>query len=198
MFYLSRHPKNKQRRRRERKETGIRMDRAQKEREKRMKRRHSLDDVLLAVIGRMEREGTHFRECTYEHLSAPRSTLFWGKVGQDKLRAYTHAEQHPRTLPRLCGLFFFTLSFPLPPFSFSPLHPFSSPPCSVLPSLPYFSLECLCFVIPSLIFSIHLVLPALSLSSLSLSPFSLWSASPSSSHPPSLPLQEMSNLHCSF
>lgn len=37
------------------------------------------------------------RACTYE-----RSPLFWGKVGQDKLEAHTHAEQHPRTVACLC------------------------------------------------------------------------------------------------
>lgn len=43
------------------------MDRVQKEREKEMKWQvpHSLYDVLLAVIGRREREDTHFSEHTY-------------------------------------------------------------------------------------------------------------------------------------
>lgn len=33
----------------------------------------------------------------YERFSALH--FFWAKVGQDKLQAYTHAEQHPRILP---------------------------------------------------------------------------------------------------
>lgn len=76
---------------------GMKMDSGRK-RKKRMKRQalRSLGDVLLAVIGKREHEETHFRERTYECMCALH--FFWGKVGQDKLRAYIHAEQHPRTL----------------------------------------------------------------------------------------------------
>lgn len=58
------------------------MDRVQKERKKRMKWRvlPSLDDVLLAVIGRREREETHYRERTYESICLLSSLhFFWGK-----------------------------------------------------------------------------------------------------------------------
>lgn len=82
-------------------------------------------------------------------------TFFWRKVGQDKLRAYTHAVQHPRTLPWLCV--FIPCLFLSPSLSPSIHNMFFCLSTSFIFSSPPISLWYSCFVISFLIFSIHLV-----------------------------------------
>ena len=176
----------------------MRMDRAQKERKKWVKRQalHSLGDALLAVIGRSVKkhisESARMRVCL-------RYTFLGGKVGQDKLRAYIHAEQHPRTLLWLCVYFSLSLSISL---SLSLLPPPSHPS----PSLHYI-LSFLSFSIPPLFLSLseslprypfaHFEHPSRPSSPERLSPLSsLWSASPSSSRPPISPTAK--NIHHCF
>lgn len=84
------------------------------------------------MIGRREHDKKHLRECMFEHLSALCASLFFffrEKVGQDKLQAYTHAEQHPHILARF--LLFFSHLFSLLSYLSLSLFP---------PSLPVISL----------------------------------------------------------
>lgn len=103
---------------------------------------------LLWLTGRWEHANAYFSECMYKYLSAC-CFFFFLKVGQDKLQASTHVEQHPHARhPGSVSVFFqYTFSSTYPYFSyfgtfallsflsckhaFPSLHPWASPSLSL-------------------------------------------------------------------